>query len=137
MPVLGAVCFKLEKFPKMMEICLCSLCTRFPSGWGGQPGTGTLTPNPLCRGCRGGRGLAMGGEEADVPSGMGVRNGAEEPTHPAAPPTPRGHSAHPPPICLSLPSSSSPSTQLPFPRSRSSLPALCTARLHPPLCLAF
>lgn len=47
MPVLGAVCFKLEKFAEAVEICL-----------GSQ-----VPPSHLCRGHWGRQGM----EEADVP----------------------------------------------------------------------
>lgn len=84
MPVLGAVCFKLEKFAKAVGICLCS--------W--------VPPSHLCRGHWGRQGM----EEADVPMarasrspGMGLPDGMVT----WGTPQPFSFPAHPPPsLCL-------------------------------------
>lgn len=87
MPVLGAVCFKLEKFAEAVEICL-----------GSQ-----VPPSHLCRGHWG----RQGTEEADVPvarpscsAGMGLPNGMVT----WCTPQPFSFPAHPPPsLCPPLP----------------------------------
>lgn len=122
MPVLGTVCFNPEKFAKLVGMCLHSLCTRFPSGWGFLPGTGTPTPKILLQGTPQQAGAGSGWGRGRCPHGRswlqpgeGAPRWGGLPDAPCSPSTPTGEPAHPPPTSIPLPSSSSPVLSCHFP----------------------
>lgn len=118
MPGLGVLCFKPEKFAKPVGICLCSLCRRFPSGWGvpawdGDPpqpqngfvgdtaagggwqwmGTRQMSMQPEPATARG-RGSAMGRVPGRIPQPPGLPQDTQPTHHPPpslCPPLPRPH----------------------------------------------
>lgn len=126
MPVLGAVCFKPEKFAKRVGICLWSLCRRSPLAGGCLLGTGTPNLNMALQGTPRQAGAGSGWGQGRCPRSRSRPKPVDEaprrggwPDAPHGPPAPTGDPAHPPLASIPLPSS----TSIPLPSSSSPPPS--------------